>query len=261
MVGSIYERKTRLPLGLPLMAEESRFTDDSVFTMAVAEALLSKTPVGSSFRSWAKRYPEVGASKRFTAWLQSGSDAPYGGDTNGCLMRVSPAVFMASSQTQALQQANAVTMVTHDSPVAIQAVRSYATVLWRVLDGARSTEAMAVFKQEGVPLRKVAAIHEAAQFRMRADHTLEDVYACLAESHTFESAMLQCFHCGGDVDTLCAVIGPIAEALWGIPPEMANWALARMPVDMRATLRAEYQAVERLAHMPWHQQATRLLAA
>lgn len=260
VLGSVYERRKHLPRDSPLMGEGCRFTDDSVFTAATASALLQRRPVVETFRQWGARYPGAGASCTFSAWLAMADPAPYGGITNGALMRVSPAIALASSQAQALAQAQAVTAVTHDHPSALRAVELYAKALWAALGGATPAQTCAVLADGGVAARDVEAIHRAGLFRMRADQTLSDVLSCLRVASSFEGLMRECIHCGGDVDTLCAVAGPLAEALWGIPRPLVGATLERLPVDIRAVLAAEYAALDALHAGAWVRSHAQVLA-
>lgn len=241
VIGSVYERKVRLQRTVPLFTPESTFTDDTVFTLAVSDSILGREPLGECFRRWNKQHRAAGASPRFQAWLDHPGAPPYRGDTNGCLMRVSPAIALASSQAQALTQALAVTVITHDSEIAQHAVAVYAKALWAALRGATPFEVLRVLGAAGVALRLTEEIHLAGNFRMRADRTLSDVYSCLANARCFESAMRECIYCGGDVDTLCAVVGPIAEALWSIPEPLLQATRSRLNPHMVEVLSRQYQ--------------------
>ena len=101
MIGAPYEfdrgRKTK---DFPMFAEESQFTDDSVMTVAVAEALLD-TPGGTeaevkaalvqSMQKWGRRYPNAGYGGMFWHWLRAKDPKPYGSFGNGAAMRVAAA--------------------------------------------------------------------------------------------------------------------------------------------------------------------------
>lgn len=134
VIGSVYELKTLLPRNIPLLTADSRFTDDTVFNMAVADYHLNGAAfVSGVFRAWGSRHLGAGAGKNFAAWLASADAGPYQGETNGCLMRVSPAVALASSLEQAQEHALHTTAVSHDSAIAYTAVRTDTTQFYATL--------------------------------------------------------------------------------------------------------------------------------
>ncbi len=261
VIGSVYERRFAIPAEAPLLTEASRFTDDTVFTLAVASSLLSGQKVAQALRVWGHKYPEVGASRQFSAWLAQDAAPPYGGTTNGALMRVSPAVALAGTEEIALEQSRQMTVVSHDSAQALSAVETYARTLFAALNGANHADVLRALDAGSLPLRSVDDIRTAAKFRMGALETLADVYACLAESSDFEGAMRNCLRCGGDVDTLCAITGPVAEALWGISEQLARAVVARLPQEMRAVLQQEYQAIPQPSNGPWIAAALNILTS
>jgi ADP-ribosyl-[dinitrogen reductase] hydrolase len=252
-IGSVYERHKWLPRTSPLITPGMRFTDDTLFTLAVADALLARHPICDSFRRWGAKYPVVGASQQFSDWLCTPLAPAYQGDTNGSLMRVSPAVALARDQSQALRQAREVTEVSHDHPRALAAVDAYAHALWAAIAGAPLQlvlDAMRVADDSGPDLEE---LHAAGEFRMKADQTLWDVRQCLQDAHSFESVMRNCIYCGGDVDTLCAVAGALAEPLWGIPDHLVERATAALPKELHDVLVAEYSALAKLRPAEWAQ--------
>lgn len=261
VLGSVYERGKHLPRNTALPGPGARFTDDTVFTMATAEAVLMQRPVDQAFRRWGALYPEVGASKRFAAWLASSQPQPYQGDTNGALMRVSPAIALATSLDEAQAQAAAVTAVTHDHPRALAAVAAYAKALWAALHGGSKADVGALMRLDNDAGRTLDELHAAGAFRMKADQTLADVRECLLGANSFEDAMRNCVYCGGDVDTLCAVAGAIAEPLWGIPDRYVSSTLRVLSPQMVPLLQALYHLLAVRHHRNWAHEHQRLILA
>ena len=265
VLGSVYERGRYLARSSELPPLGARFTDDTVFTLAVAESMLDDKSVATCFRQWGRRHAHVGASRRFTQWLSSDTATAYQGDTNGALMRVSPAIVLAATLADAQRQAEAVTAVTHDHPRALESVRAYCNALWAALGGASKDdvlEALVLPDDEGQPLD---ALHAAGGFRMKAAQTLADVRECLREADDFEQTMRNAIYIGGDVDTVCAVAGALAECLWGVPRTFAMTALRVLPTDGVQLLQRQYQVMTTIQpttvrDLGWRQSASYLKA-
>ncbi|MBR0153057.1 MAG: ADP-ribosylglycohydrolase family protein, partial [Lachnospiraceae bacterium] len=126
MIGAPYEfdrgDKTK---DFPLFSWNSEFTDDSVMTIAVAEALLDgegKEPgevrelLIDSMHRWGKRYPDAGYGGRFYWWLNRGLREPYGSFGNGSAMRVSAAGWLYDSLEKTREMARLTAEVTHNHP-------------------------------------------------------------------------------------------------------------------------------------------------
>lgn len=254
VLGSVYEGGKRLSRDCALPAPGSRFTDDSVFTMATAEAMLLNRPVVEAFRAWGERHAAVGASKKFSAWLASAEPRPYQGDTNGALMRVSPAIALAETLEQAHARARAVTEVTHDHPRALAAVAAYTEALWAAMHGQGRNAVCARMVLNDDAGSSLDELHQAAAFRMKADQTLADVRECLRAADSFEAVMRNCLYCGGDVDTLCAVAGTLAEPLWGIPHSYVAVTLTALTDDMIRLLQVQYHLLAARHTRHWAQE-------
>jgi ADP-ribosylglycohydrolase len=96
IIGSAYEfdnLKTDDLAAIELMRPDCRYTDDSVLTFAVAEAVMTDRDYGGSLRKWGRSYPRAGYGGRFYRWLLSDNPQPYNSWGNGSAMRVSPVAW------------------------------------------------------------------------------------------------------------------------------------------------------------------------
>ena len=97
IVGSVYEFNNIKTKDFPLFRKDCFFTDDTVMTCAVAEAVM-KGGKPDDFVDEMKRlgrlYPDAGYGGRFLGWLFSDDRAPYNSFGNGSAMRVSPCGWM-----------------------------------------------------------------------------------------------------------------------------------------------------------------------
>lgn len=243
IIGSVYEGGQSGDRNFQLFDTGATVTDDSVCTIAVAEAVLTDTSVVPLLKKWGKEFINAGYGRDFRNWLSSQSDAPYGSYGNGALMRVSAAIALSSSLEQARERARSVTEVTHDHPVALESVDIYACALWHAIKGAPVGDVIALLERRGVRSHEVATAHRLREFHSRADDTLADVLSCLRAADSFESLMRECVYHGGDTDTICAIAGPLAEALWGLPQGIVDPAWPLIPESMQNILMDQYEAL------------------
>jgi ADP-ribosyl-[dinitrogen reductase] hydrolase len=246
ILGSSYEGRCAPTREEDFFGTGSTVTDDSVCTVAIAEAILSGVPFAQSLQTWGHAYFNAGYGGSFRRWLLEPNPQPYGSFGNGALMRVSPTVALSDSRERALAQARAATEVTHNHPIALKAVDTYARALWAAIRGDGHEAVCRIIEASGTSVHDVEVAHEGYPPRIRADETLEDVLSCLRNANSFESLMRECLFHGGDTDTICAVAGPLGEALWGIPLPLLQEALAHVPARLTAVLVREYARLVQL---------------
>jgi len=90
MIGSVYEHHPIKTTAFPLFQPGSRFTDDSVLTVAVADAILTGQLYRDAVRDWGRRYPRSSYGGTFFQWLFAADPRPYHSWGNGAAMRISP---------------------------------------------------------------------------------------------------------------------------------------------------------------------------
>ena len=246
IVGSIYEFDNHRSKAFPFFGESADFTDDSVLTLAVADALLHGKPPREALYRWAVRHPNRGYGGGFAAWLESRELAPYNSFGNGAAMRVSPAALLANTLDEALDCARRVTVVTHDHPEGIKGALATAHAIFLARFDAGPGEIRRVVEHHyGYDLdRTVDSIRPAYRFNETCQETVPQAIVCALEARDFEDAIRNAISIGGDSDTVAAIAGPIAEARYGIPDEIAHEALARLTDEMRALIHTLYARTE-----------------
>ena len=251
IAGSIYEPKDRRikTKDFPFFSEDCRFTDDSVCTAAVADALLHNLPPAETIRKWGRRYPRCGFSQIFKEWIASEADAPNCTFRNGAAMRVSPAAFLNREDLNAaLLAADKVTVISHDHPEGIKGARATTHTIWLAYRGENVTGIREVITtQYGYDLtRTVDDIRPDYAFDMTCQGTVPQAVTCALESESYEDAVRNAISLGGDSDTLGSIAGGIAEALHGIPEDIKEQAenryLAKAP-DIIELMREMYDTV------------------
>lgn len=133
----------------------SRFTDDTVMTVAVCKALLdckgdytnlSQNTI-DNMRIFGRRYPFAGYGYRFNNWLRSTNPQPYNSFGNGSAMRVSAVPYFAKDIEEVKSLSAKVTEVTHNHPEGMKGAESVAVCIWFALNG-KSKEEILQYVQE-----------------------------------------------------------------------------------------------------------------
>ena len=252
IVGSIYEPKDHRikTKDFPFFSENCRFTDDSVCTAAVADALLHNLPPAETMRDWGRRYPNCGFSQIFKQWIASAEDAPNCTHRNGAAMRVSPAAFLNRADLNAARlAAEKVTVISHDHPEGIKGAQATTHAIWLAYRGESASDIRAaITAQYGYDLTQtVDDIRPDYAFDMTCPGTVPPAVTCALEAESYEDAVRNAISLGGDSDTLGAIAGAIAEALHGIPEtikaEAENRFLFPKAPDIVALMREMYDTV------------------
>ncbi len=214
----------------PLFTRGCYFTDDSVMTLAVGEALLAvgkdagteeiKTAVVRSMRSWGRRYPNAGYGGGFCRGLHSEAPRPYGSYGNGSAMRVSAAGWLYDSLERTREAAKATASVTHNHREGIKGAEATACAVFLARNGKSKEEIRAYITREfHYDLdRTLDEIRPSYHMDESCQRTVPEAVIAFLESTGFEDAVRNAVSLGGDTDTLGAITGSIAEAYYGIPP-------------------------------------------
>jgi len=243
IAGSIYEHSNRKSKDFPFFGPGADFTDDTVCTIAVADALLHGKPPGDTLYEWCARYPGRGYGGMFAQWLRAWERRPYGSYGNGAAMRVSPAGLLGKTLDEALAMARAVTEVTHNHPEGLKGAAATAHAIFLARAGERPEEIRTAIQSEyGYDLsRTVDEIRPAYQFDITCQGTVPEALICALEAKDFEDVIRNAISIGGDSDTLAAIAGGVAEALFGISEELVKGGRSRIPLGMRQVLDELYE--------------------
>ncbi|WP_153114800.1 ADP-ribosylglycohydrolase family protein [Rhodocyclus tenuis] len=245
IVGSIYEfRNYRAKDFQPFFHPGAFFTDDTVCTVAVADALVNDRHPAQALKDWGLRYWENGGwGGRFAAWLRSDSLEPYGSYGNGSAMRVSPAGLLARSLEEAIALAHRVSAFTHNHPEGMKGAAATAAAIYLARSGTSQVDIRAYVSETfGYDLsRTVDNIRPGYRFNESCQETVPQALCCVLEASDFEDAIRNAISIGGDSDTIAAIVGGVAEALFGIPDAIAQQGWAYLPPEMQAVLTDLYR--------------------
>ena len=245
IIGSRFEfdrgNKTR---DFKLFTSESDFTDDTVMTVAVAEALMDvgpdadeKTVKGAVIRSmkkWGQKYPYAGYGARFISWVLTDDPEPYGSYGNGSGMRVSSVGWLYDSLERTREVARWTAEVSHNHPEGIKGAESVAAAIFMARTGSSKDEIKAYIEEEfGYDLsRTLDDIRPNYQHVEDCMHTMPEAFECFLEAESYEDCIRNVMYIGGDTDTLGAIAGAIAEAKWAVPEEIIAQAKDYLPSDI-----------------------------
>ena len=244
IAGSVYEfNNYRAKDFEPFFHPEAGFTDDTVCTIAIAEALLHDKCPARTLKEWGERYWSNGGwGRSFALWLGSDSIEPYGSYGNGAAMRVAPAGLLATSLEEAQAFAVKVTVVTHNHPEGIRGAAATASAVYMARTGSSADQIRDyVTDTFGYDLsRTVDEIRPGYVFNETCQRSVPEALTCVLEATSFEDAIRNAISIGGDSDTIAAIAGGIAEAMFGIPDDIANEVWPKLPLDMRQVLTRLY---------------------
>lgn len=248
MIGSPYEFdfnniKTEK---FPLWSPHSRFTDDTVMTIAIADALMKsidgqtdfETEAIKSMRSLGLRYPRAGYGARFSFWLVADDPQPYNSWGNGSAMRVSPVGWAFSTIEETEDYAAKSARVSHDHPEGIKGAQATAAAIFLARTGKSKSEIKEYIETRfGYDLsRTLDEIRPDYHHVESCQETVPESITAFLESSGYEDAVRKVISIGGDSDTTACICGSIAEAFYGIPEEIAADAKCRLDEKLASIL-------------------------
>ena len=262
IAGSKYEFNNTFDYDFEMFGGGCDFTDDTICTVAIADAILNGRNYQESLLDWCRRYPSPKGAYggRFAAWSCSLNPQPYNSFGNGSAMRVSPVAWLFDDLSQVLEEAEKTALPTHNHPEGIKGAKAVAHAIWYFRKSKFSEESKDSENEETKGLKKENAkaskdenetiqgfmsiarsYYEDFDTRVypkgKFDETCMDAvplsFYLLSQASSFEDAIRLAISHGGDSDTIGAIVGSIAEARFGIPQEMKEKALSYLPDDMK----------------------------
>ncbi len=235
IIGSVYERNNIKSTEFPLFGENSRFTDDTVLTIAVAHAILDDLDYTGTLKLYGRKYPNAGYGGSFRNWIFSPSKEPYNSWGNGSAMRVSPIGWAFNTAGDVLREAEKSAAATHNHPEGIKGAQSVALAILM----ARQGEGKETIKQEierrfNYDLnRSLSEIRPDYKFDVSCQGSVPESIIAFLESESFEDAVRLAISIGGDSDTIACIAGSIAEAFYKeIPPHITAEVKQRLPDNL-----------------------------
>ena len=243
IIGSPYEfdmgDKTK---DFPLFSEDSHFTDDTVMTIAVAEAFLDapdddtliRRRLIGSMQKWGRLYPDAGYGGMFCSWLLSHDPQPYGSYGNGAAMRVSPVAWLYHDLNTVRRMARLSAEVTHDHPEGIKGAEATASAIFLARTGHSKAQIKDYIQEQfGYDLRRTCDQIRPGYYHVEScQETVPEAITAFLEGESFEDVIRTAVSLGGDCDTLTAIAGSIAEGFYGVPEELMEECRDRLTPDL-----------------------------
>ena len=242
IIGSPYEFYGMKTTDFELFTPQSRFTDDTVLTVAVADCILNGKDYAVTFKKYGRRYPDSGYGGMFLDWLYGDSLAPYNSFGNGSAMRVSPIGFAYNKIDEVLEEARRSAEVTHNHPEGIKGAQAIAATIFVARSG-QSKEEIRKYVEDtfGYDLHQTLdKIRPWYRFDETCQGSVPQAIIAFLESSDYEDAVRKAVSLGGDSDTLACMTGGIAQAYYKHIPAYIAKKVKELLADDLLTILDEF---------------------
>lgn len=238
-VGSAYEFAPTKDYNFQLVTPASTITDDSIMSLAIADALMQAEPdYAERMRYYGNKYPNPagGYGGSFKKWLQSPCPQPYNSFGNGSAMRVAAVGWVFDNLHTAQIEASFTAAETHDHPEGIKGAVAVVTAVWLARNGYDKEAILEQVEALGYDCQQsIISLMPTYGFDETCMGTVPVAVRCFYESTDYVDCIRLAVSLGGDADTLACIAGAIAEAFYGahtIPSHLISHALATLPPDL-----------------------------
>ena len=226
IIGSVYEFKNWKGgvNDFPLFSEKSKFTDDTVLSVATADCVLHNIDFTQMYQWYARNFRNRGYGGMFRKWIDTENPQPYNSFGNGSAMRISPVGFAYDTLEETLEMAKKSAEVTHNHPEGIKGAQAIASAIFLARKGKTKEEIKNYIESTfGYDLsRTVAEIKPGYWFQETCQGSVPEAITCFLESTDYESCVRLTIWLGGDCDTTACMAGGIAEAFYGVPDHIKS---------------------------------------
>ena len=252
IVGSVYEFQNTKSTDFDLFTPWTKFTDDTVMTLAVAKWLVEDESHSLQglvyYMQWlGRKYPNAGYGGNFDAWLYRDNPQPYNSWGNGAGMRVSPVGLYAQTLDEALALAAVTAAVTHNHPEGVKGAQAIAASVFLCKKG-KTKEEIRDYVERVFDYdlhRKIADIRPSYTFDVSCQGSVPEAIIAFLEGDTFEEVIRLAISLGGDSDTIACMAGAIAACMYSIP----DWITAKcneiLTEELREIMGGFFDLIER----------------
>lgn len=238
IVGSRFEHHNYKSKNFTLDHPDCRFTDDTVLTVAITDALLNGGDYAATLKDYYRRYPSAGYGQSFAAWAQGSGRDGYGSFGNGSAMRVSAVGWFCNDLEQVFEEAARSAAVTHNHPEGIKGAQATAAAVFLTRQGySKAALQESISRRFGYDLERTPdAIRPTYRFDVSCQGSVPEAICCYLHAENFTDTLRTAVSIGGDSDTITCIAGSISAAVDPIPRELADWALGRLDNFLHAKL-------------------------
>lgn len=249
IIGSSYEFNPVKTKNFKLYPRSSKFTDDTVLTLAVAKWLCTDEDTQEEslvkiVKEICSQYPDSGYGGRFNHWLTTGKTQPYNSWGNGSAMRVSPVGWAGNNLRQIEELAEISAKITHNHIEGIKGAKATAGAIY-LARTRKDKDLIKKYVEDNYNYdleRKLVDIRPTYEFNESCQETVPEAVLCFLESDSYEDTIRNAVSLGGDADTLAAIAGSIAGAYYEIPEEITDIALSKLDENLK---KIYYEFVEK----------------
>lgn len=240
IIGSVYEFCNTKSTDFQLFYGRSRFTDDSVMTLAVAKWLLEDEAHTLHYlvycmQELGQRYSFAGYGGRFGRWLFEDNPQPYDSWGNGAGMRVSPVGLYARTLDEALALAAVTASVSHNHPEGVKGAQAIAASIYLCKEGKSKAEIKKYIERafDYNLNRTIAEIRPGYEFDESCQGSVPEAIIAFLEGNSFEEVLRLAISLGGDSDTIACMACAIAACMYPIPDDIAKKCDELLTDDLR----------------------------
>lgn len=237
IIGSAFITHKKLSTEFQLLKPTSSFTDDTVLTIATADAIINDKCFKATSKEWISKYPHAGYNPEFSEWVQKDNAVEYKSNGDGAARRISSIGFFANSIDQAMNLAENSTVLTHNTPEMIKAAKAVATSIFLAKTGIKKDNIKDYIE---------------TNFDYKLDRTFDELKKDLEESnsetpapvainifllsYSYEDSIRKAIALGSDrSNTIASIVGGISQAYFKhIPKSIIRKALNRISPEMKA---------------------------
>lgn len=242
LAGSIYEYSQLKSISNinvdKIITEASFYSDDTILTIAILDAILNKGNYEEYLKKYIKKYAnykpdftpyfKTPFSKGLIDWSNSSIVGTSTG--NGAMMRISPVGYLFNTEESVIKNAQLATIPSHNSKEAVAAATIVALMIFYFRNGLSRDE---VYQRLNIKIE----YHPFKRFNTTCHETIGNCLYALYNSKSFEDAIRKTISMGGDTDTNACIVGSIAESMYPISPALISEAESKLPKEFVKILR------------------------
>ena len=242
LAGSIYEYSQLKSISNinadKIITEASFYSDDTILTIAILDAILNKGNYEEYLKKYIKKYAnykpdftpyfKTPFSKGLIDWSNSSIVGTSTG--NGAMMRISPVGYLFNTEESVIKNAQLATIPSHNSKEAVAAATIVALMIFYFRNGLSRDE---VYQRLNIKIE----YHPFKKFNTTCHETIGNCLYALYNSKSFEDAIRKTISMGGDTYTNACIVGSIAESMYPISPALISEAESKLPKEFVKILR------------------------
>ncbi|WP_430811474.1 MULTISPECIES: ADP-ribosylglycohydrolase family protein [unclassified Carboxylicivirga] len=231
IIGSAFIHSPHTNIDFQLLKPISSYTDDTILTIATADAILNGIAYDTALKQWTRKFPRAGYQPEFLEWALS--DKPteiYKSRGDGAARRISPIGFAAPSLEAAMAEAEKATIITHVDPAKIKASKAFCGAIYLARETRNKEQVKAFMEEEiGYVLPQEWNIDCATALQRKYQSPVPCAIMAFLHASSFEDAIRKAVLMGGPSNTIASITGALAQAYYQhIPKAIMRKSLVRL---------------------------------